>query len=230
VAQVEGRTAISIDELVEASIIDGRVEPDGTLIFTTRGGAEILGGHIPIYDPDHEHEPPPPPPPVDPLIGWPVGSVFMNETNVNPATLLGGGTWIAWGVGRMPIGVDPSDPDFDTAGETGGEKEHLLTSEEMPFHEHSAGTLTANNSGSSHDHAAGTLGVSMRSAAGSAAGAARGNSTIVGEIQVQNTTGTGGSSHTHDVEGSTGGVVGVNDLPHNNMPPYISVYMWKRTA
>lgn len=47
-----------------------------------------------------------------------------------------GGTWRAWGVGRVPVGVDPNDSDFDTVGKTGGVKEVTLTIEQMPSHRH----------------------------------------------------------------------------------------------
>ena len=54
---------------------------------------------------------------------YPVGSIYMNATNsTNPATLLGFGTWSSFGAGRVLIGLDSSDTDFDSAEETGGAK------------------------------------------------------------------------------------------------------------
>ena len=38
-----------------------------------------------------------------------------------------GGTWVAWGAGRVPVGVDTTDTDFDTVEETGGTKSVTLT-------------------------------------------------------------------------------------------------------
>ena len=56
---------------------------------------------------------------------YPIGSVYINATNsTNPSTLLGFGTWVAFGAGRVPVGIDSSDEDFDAAEETGGEKTH----------------------------------------------------------------------------------------------------------
>lgn len=55
---------------------------------------------------------------------YPVGSIFMSATLSTAsavATALGG-TWVAWGAGRVPVGVDTEDEDFDTAEETGGSK------------------------------------------------------------------------------------------------------------
>lgn len=55
---------------------------------------------------------------------FPVGSVFISAVSTNPATLLGYGTWSSLGEGRVLVGVDTSDPDFDTVLETGGSKVH----------------------------------------------------------------------------------------------------------
>ena len=72
---------------------------------------------------------------------YPVGSLYMNATNAtNPGTLLGFGTWTAFGEGRVLIGIDSSDTDFDTAEETGGSKTHTLTEAQLPSHRHTIGS------------------------------------------------------------------------------------------
>lgn len=53
---------------------------------------------------------------------FPVGSVFIAVVSTNPATLLGYGTWSAFGAGRVMVGLDAGDPSFDTVKETGGAK------------------------------------------------------------------------------------------------------------
>ena len=52
----------------------------------------------------------------------PIGGVYISVTATNPATTLGYGGWVSLGAGRVLIGVDPADPDFDTVLETGGSK------------------------------------------------------------------------------------------------------------
>ena len=72
------------------------------------------------------------------LIGaYPIGSIYMNATvATNPATLLGFGTWVAFGAGKVPVGIDATDTDFDVIKETVGTKTHTLTTSEIPSHTH----------------------------------------------------------------------------------------------
>ena len=72
---------------------------------------------------------------------YPVGSIYMSATmsTAEEVQTTFGGTWEAWGSGRVPVGVNPEDTDFDTVEETGGEKTHTLTVEEMPSHRHNIG-------------------------------------------------------------------------------------------
>lgn len=50
---------------------------------------------------------------------FPVGTIFTTVSASNPFNLLGYGTWTAFGAGRVLIGVDTGDVDFDTVEETG---------------------------------------------------------------------------------------------------------------
>ena len=119
---------------------------------------------------------------------YPIGSILMSVKNTNPSNYLGG-TWVAWGSGRVPVGVNTSDSNFSTVEKTGGEKSHTLTSSEMPKHAHYTGVYTGNGS-SSHFAATG-----------------------------------GDSLYSNTDTGQTGG-----SQSHNNLQPYITCYMWKRTA
>ena len=78
---------------------------------------------------------------------YPVGSIYINAAvTTNPATLLGFGTWVAFGTGKMMVGYDASDTDFDALQETGGAKTKTLSISEIPAHTHNQG---------SHDSTAG---------------------------------------------------------------------------
>jgi len=162
---------------------------------------------------------------------YPVGAYFFSHVNTPPNTLFGFGTWSQVAKGRMLIGVDETgDTDWDTAGDTGGAKTHTLTSAESPGHTHSKGTLDTTQTGSAHTHGPGSYTIAQRAAVGSAAGAAKGNTTSAGDAQVQGNSDTSGSGHTHTISGETGGVIGTNGQAHNNMPPFLAAYIWRRTA
>ena len=123
---------------------------------------------------------------------YPVGSIYISVKSTNPGTLFGG-TWVAWGAGRVPVGVNTSDSSFNTVEKTGGEKTHKLTTNEMPNHGHQTNI---------------TLGNRTQSGSGIwAAAPGEVDSTWVGQAR-----GVGGSA------------------AHNNLQPYITCYMWKRTA
>ena len=127
---------------------------------------------------------------------YPVGSIYINAAvTTNPATLLGFGTWVAFGTGKIMVGYDASDTDFDALQETGGAKTKTLSISEIPAHTHNQG---------SHDSTAGD-------------GGAYNTEFIRDHSDTAN-----GPNVTSS---STGG-----GSAHNNMPPYIVAYMWRRTA
>ena len=86
----------------------------------------------------------------------PVGSVYTNASvSTNPSSLLGFGTWEAFGAGRVPVGK-ASTGTFATPGATGGAETHTLTTAEMPVHSHPIGAagqqaLTRSSSGTGDD-------------------------------------------------------------------------------
>lgn len=131
---------------------------------------------------------------------YPVGSIYMSTTQNTAAKVkaaLGGvGTWVAWGAGRVPVGVNTSDSSFSTVEKTGGEKTHTLTVSEIPSHQHSSGHVNVNYHGGGSDGWNPLMSNGINNQTGFNT----------------NTTSTGG-----------GGA-------HNNLQPYITCYMWKRTA
>lgn len=135
---------------------------------------------------------------------YPVGSIFMSATLSTASAVSNalGGTWVAWGTGRVPVGVDTSQTEFDTVEETGGEKTHQLTVTEMPSHDHNVqktdvpqSELVLTPHGSWNDFGL----------AGNAVGS--------------------GSWHWQKGVPPQGG-----GQAHNNLPPYITCYMYKRIA
>ena len=80
------------------------------------------------------------------LLCWPVGSVYIGVGSTSPATLFGG-TWEVFGSGRVLVGIDSTDADFDTVEETRGAKTVTLTSAEsgVPAHSHAMTNAIAEN-------------------------------------------------------------------------------------
>lgn len=126
-----------------------------------------------------------------------VGDIIFSTSDENPSTIYGG-TWVAWGKGQVPVGVDTSDSDFNTVEKTGGEKEHTLTVDEMPSHSHiqtwNGNIMVGGGSGGEP-----TNGAYLN----------EGGNGIYPAALTNNV----GNSHSH-----------------NNLQPYITCYMWKRTA
>jgi hypothetical protein len=145
---------------------------------------------------------------------YPVGSLYFNATNsTNPSTLLGFGTWVAFGAGRVPVGYDPTNTLFDAAEETGGSYDAVAVS-----HTHSFSTTTG--ASGSHNHTLTVGGYNASNGFNYSSGA--------GFTYNGSSTTTTAPDHTHSVSGTTGstGVSGTNA----NLQPYITVFIWKRTA
>jgi hypothetical protein len=142
---------------------------------------------------------------------YPIGSIYINASSAsNPATLLGFGTWTAFGAGRVMVGLDASDALFDTAEETGGSKDAVVVS-----HTH---TATSNVTDPGHLHF-------MNGAA--VFGASPLASTVGGtNLGVGGNTSTATTGITVATTNASTGVSGTNA----NVQPFIVVRMWKRTA
>lgn len=70
-------------------------------------------------------------------LAHPIGSIYIDGIGEqNPQQILGFGTWQEIGVGRVLVGLDPVQTEFNLVGKTGGAKTHTLTVDEMPEHDH----------------------------------------------------------------------------------------------
>lgn len=135
---------------------------------------------------------------------YPVGSIIIRDSSTDMSNWLGF-TWEKVFAGKVLVGVDPTDTDFNTIGKTGGEKEHTLTIDEMPSHSHklNGNTNVVFDESSIYPY---LLASAKR-------GYASGSSVIFGDGYTMNdTTNTGGGQ------------------AHNNLQPYQVVAYWKRTA
>lgn len=149
---------------------------------------------------------------------YPVGSIYINATNsTNPGTLLGFGTWVAFGAGRVPVGFNASNPLFDAPEETGGSADAVVVSH---THTGTTGTESAN-----HVHGTGTGGSFLTGSASSGTTGWQGGNNYT-PVQPTSTTATQSTTHTHSFTTDSTGSSGTNA----NYQPYITVYMWKRTV
>ena len=154
---------------------------------------------------------------------FPVGSIRMTVSAANESAFLGG-TWVRWGAGRVPVGVNTSDTNFNSVEKTGGASTHALATAELPSHNHSfSGSATVNANGA-HAHQASSGSYKVGSGSGSTYYYMTNSGSTSGQ-----TTGSGGShDHTATVSGSVGSTG--SGSAHNNLQPYITCYFWKRTA
>jgi hypothetical protein len=134
---------------------------------------------------------------------YPVGSIYISVSATNPSTLFGG-TWVQ----IKDTFLLAAGSNYD-AGATGGEANHTLTVEEMPSHNHKGQVRVQGYSGWS-SYTTSTYEVVHDYQGGDYFGA---NKTL-------------------NAESISGVIIGNkgNSQPHNNMPPYLAVYVWKRVS
>lgn len=151
---------------------------------------------------------------------YPIGAIYMSTVSTNPATLFKIGNWEALPAGRVLLAQGTSNWGVNySAGSTGGEDKHTLTVSESAPHNH---TGSATTSGSTHTHA-----LTMQASHGESGngGVPRfSDGDVWSPYKTQNLSAAGEHSHAITINNSGGGQA------HNNMQPYLSVYMWKRTS
>lgn len=135
----------------------------------------------------------------------PIGFVVTLGVSTNPATLYGFGTWAAI-AGKVIVGLDSGQTEFDTLDETGGAKTHTLAESEMPSHTHTQ---------NAHSHTQ-----SVKNSGGAVVDVARATDRSGADAAV--TSATQSATATNQNTGGGGA--------HNNLQPYIVKYVWQRTA
>ena len=152
---------------------------------------------------------------------YPVGSIYMSVNNVNPGTIFGG-TWVAWGTGKVPVGIDTSQTEFNTVEKTGGAKNVTLTVNQMPRHNHGQ---------DSHSHQINEV---------------NGDNNIVASGGYNNNGNQWGANFIYGGQPGAWGFTNVsnfytraaqpgiwengNSEAHTNLQPYITCYMFKRVS
>ena len=151
---------------------------------------------------------------------YPIGAIYISTSPANPSTFLGG-TWVAWGSGRVPVGFNSDDGNFNISEKTGGSKTiNLAHSHTVNTHSHASGSMYAGV-----DATATWIGVSR-------VGGKSYNCDVYANTPIQ------GKSYTANfgarVFGNTGNTApGTNSQLSGSqsiLPPYVTCYMWKRTA
>lgn len=138
---------------------------------------------------------------------YPVGSIYLSVNNTNPSELFGG-TWE-----RIKDKFLLASGDTYSNGSTGGEASVSLKKSEMPRHTH-----TQNQ----HRH---TMPYNWSTGSGSSSGYTYSSNRQITTIYTEYAT------PTNQYTGGTGTSQSESDgAAHNNMPPYLAVYVWVRTA
>jgi hypothetical protein len=182
---------------------------------------------------------------------WPVGSVFISVVATNPADLIGFGTWQAIGAGRVLVGVDASDSDFNTVEETGGAKtvaaagtvaaptiSGSTANESAHTHSVTSNVTVGDHPAHTHDftqdanEATPNLVAEDTTAAGVAASGTTGDPSATLSHTVTNNavTSGAGSAHSHGAGTLAASAPAFTGTATSVVQPYLTVYMWKRTA
>ena len=177
----------------------------------------------------------------DPLDAWPVGSVFISVVATSPETLLGGGTWVAFGAGRVLVGLDSGQTEFDTVEEVGGAKTVTLTAAQSGLPQHTHVQDSHNHTQDAHTHTQNShthVITSQTATTGSATSYEHGTlDTSSAETEATEVTAaTTATNQNATATNQAATAVNQNAGPsvaaeaHSNLQPYIVCHFWKRVA
>lgn len=143
---------------------------------------------------------------------YPVGSIYMSVNNTNPKDLFGG-TWVAWGAGRVPVGFSGGDGNFNSSEKTGGSKTINI--------QHNHGLSNARAAVGRADSSTSTISYT-----------AGGNPhNVYFDREFSYWGGIAGvSKHATDTAKIYGNTDNGGSTAASVLQPYITCYMWKRTA
>lgn len=150
---------------------------------------------------------------------FPIGAIYLSASPENPGAYFYG-EWIRWGKGRMPISIDEnnSTTNLRTAEQIGGAQTVTLKASQMPKHRHTPASY-GNKVGGYNTLF--TTNIHFDSSSTARRQVATSSSSGIYAV-----TATNGDHLSQDVYTSYSG----NTKAHNNMPPYITCYMWKRIS
>jgi len=167
---------------------------------------------------------------------YPIGSIYTSIVSTNPGTLFGVGTWVAFGVGRVLVGLDAGQTEFDVVEEQGGAKTVSIAHiHDLSNHVH--GTPSHTHNLSNHVH-----GVLLPEETWVGGGRGEGGREFTESVDIRtaqkninsgvpgpNVSDAGGVDNTGVPAPNLSGQMSANETP-SILQPYIVVYMWKRTA
>ena len=178
---------------------------------------------------------------------FPVGSVFIGVVSTNPNTLLGYGTWSAFGAGRVMVGLNSGDTDFDTVEETGGAKtvaaagsnsaptvSGSTATEGAHTHSVTSNVTVADHASHTHDIASQLATPDLftsNTAASGVSGRSGGPSATLTHSPTNNAVTSGaGTSHSHAAGTLAASAPTFTGSATSIVQPYIVCYFWKRVG
>jgi microcystin-dependent protein len=164
------------------------------------------------------------------LCPYEVDDLYLTASSTNPAERWAGTTWELFGAGRVPVCIDSADSDINAPGKTVGAKTVALTTAQTPSHTH---TMAHTHTTPAHAHGTpnGKWSTTADAAGANPAwgGGANGTSAKITATDGAGTTGASSAADTGASSAASTGAAGSGSA-HENRPPSIACYIWRRVA